>query len=181
MSWHRFAQGQGAGQGPCLEVLHVIVLACSRSRSYPRTLLESHVCHGPGLLKGKGLANDHDWKLCVSWCRFIQGQGAGQDHDWKLYVSWCRFTQEQGAVKEPCLEFECLIPLIVTLEIRGYHMLKPSCNFTNTVAHSQSFAFCLMGGGTSGKMFFPTTSISFPEAISQSVSHDCKSKVFSAP
>lgn len=160
MSWHRLAQGQGAGQGPCLEVLHVIVLACSRSRSYPRTLLGSHVCHGPGLLKGKGLAKNHDWKL---------------------YVSWCRFTQEQGAGQGPCLEFECLIPLIVTLEIRGYDMLKPSCNFTNTVTHSQSFALCLMGGGTSGKMFFPTTSISFPEAISQSVSRDCKSKAFIAP
>lgn len=160
MSWHRLAQEQGAGQGPCLEVLHVIVLACSRSRSYPRTLLGSHICHGPGLLKGKGLAKDHDSKLCVSWCRFTQEQGTGQG---------------------PCLEFECLIPLIVTLEIRGFHMLKPSCNFTNTITHSQSFAFCLMDGGASGKMFFPTAPIFFPEVNSQSVARGCKSKSFSAP
>lgn len=138
----------------------VMAQACLKARGWPRTMIGSCVFHGACSFMGKELAKNHDWKL---------------------YVSWCKFTQEQGAVKGPCLEFECLIPLIVTLEIRGYHMLKPSCNFTNTVTHSQSSAFCLMGGGTSGKMFFPTTSISFPEAISQSVSHDCKSKVFSAP
>lgn len=119
--------------------------ACSRAKSWSRTLIGSHVYHGPGLLKGKGLAKDHDWKLCVSWCRFTQEQGAGQG---------------------PCLEFECLIPLIVTSELRGFHTLKPSGNFTNTVTNFRSLVSCLMGGDASGKMFFLTTPISFPEVNS---------------